>query len=151
MRYRNGIVAATAVAALALTGAGCSSGHASQSAAAAASSLAADPTYQAQVKQLENELLANFQKYFDPHHPITSMESAVEHTFPGASASTIVSYAVKTFKLADRKRGPDQDAWMHGVVTYALAQGTQGVPSGAASVPIPGVTASVPTPSPSSS
>jgi hypothetical protein len=79
------------------------------------------------------------------------MEAAVQATFPGGSGTKIVNYAVQTFKLSDATPGPKRQAWVQGVVAFALNQDAQGVPSGAASVAIPGVTASVPTPSPSSS
>lgn len=139
------MLAAAGIAA-ALTLAGCSSsGHASDSARAAASSLAANPTYQQDKAQLEAELLANFKKHFNPAHPITSMEAAVQDTFPGGSSTKIVNYAVQTFKLSDARQ-PKLNEWIAGVVAYALNQDAQGVPSGAASVSIPGVTVPVPTP-----
>ena len=140
MRKHTRVAAAALAAALLVpAAAGCaSSGH--PHAHAALSSLEADPTYQAQVQRLQAQLLANYQKDFTPAHPVDSMKQAVSETFPGASLNQIVGYAVKTFKLKDRKRGPDQDAWMHGVVTYALQQSAQGIPSGAASPTIPGVT-----------
>jgi hypothetical protein len=108
--------------------------------------------YQAQVKKLEAELLANFQKDFRPSHPITSTESAVRDTFPGGSSQKIVNHAVHTFSLKDAKKGPAQTAWMHDVVTFALAQGAQGVGTGQPSIPgvtssaTPRVTVPVPTP-----
>jgi len=147
-KHTHVLVAASFAAVLAGSAAGCSSsGHASDSARAAASSLAANPTYQQDKQRLEAELLANFKKHFNPAHPITSMEAAVQATFPGGSSTKIVNYAVQTFKLSDAKPGAKRQAWIQGVVAFALNQDAQGVPSGAASVPIPGVTASVPTPS----
>jgi hypothetical protein len=138
MKHRTMLAAAAITAMLVTPGAVACSSSSHGAASSAASSLAADPTYQAQVQHLQAQLLANFQKDFKATHPITSMENAVRETFPGASVSDIVNHAVKTFKLADRKRGPEQDAWMHEVVTFALAQSTQGVGTGTPS--IPGVT-----------
>src|SRR5690348_6524653 len=109
MRRRTALAGTALVAVLAV--AGCSSSDHGAGARAAASSLAADPTYQAQVQQLQDALLANFQKDFHASHPITSMENAVKDTFPGAHVSAIVNYAIKTFSLKDRKAGPAQSAW----------------------------------------
>jgi len=138
-RSTTALAAAAIVAALAAGSAGCSSSSDHGAGArAAASSLAADPTYQAQVKQLQDALLANFKKDFHASHPITSMENAVRDTFPGGSSQDIINHAVKTFSLKDAHKGAAQTAWMHDVVTYALAKGTQGV--GTAQPTIPGVT-----------
>jgi hypothetical protein len=139
MRRRTMLAGAAIAAALAVGGCSSSSDHGA-GARAAASSLAADPTYQAQVQKLQDELLANFKKDFKARHPITSMEDAVRDTFPGGSSQDIINHAVKTFSLKDAHKGPAQTAWMHDVVTFALAQGTQG--AGTAQPSIPGVTSS---------
>jgi hypothetical protein len=123
---------------MAVGAAACQSSDHGAGARAAASSLAADPTYQAQVQQLQDELLANFKKDFHASHPVTSMENAVRDTFPGGKSQVIINDAVKTFSLKDAHKGAAQTAWMHDVVTFALAQGTQGV--GTAQPSIPGVT-----------
>lgn len=139
MRRRTVLAGAAIAAALAVAGtAGCQSSDHGAGARAAASSLAADPTYQAQVKQLQDELLTNFKKDFQASHPITSMENAVRDTFPGGSSQAIINYAVKTFSLKDSHKGAAQDAWIHGVVTFALSQGAKGV--GTSQPSIPGVT-----------
>ena len=139
MRRRTMLATAAVLAALAAgSTAGCSSSDHGSGARAAASSLAADPTYQAQVQQLQNALLANFKKDFHASHPITSMENAVRDTFPGGSSQAIINHAVHTFTLKDAHKGAAQTAWMHDVTTFALAQGVQGV--GTAQPSIPGVT-----------
>jgi hypothetical protein len=107
-----------------------SHGAAASSAAAAASSaraaITAQPAYTTDMTALENELTANFQKHFDPKHPVKSTEAAVRETFPQGDTGKITSYAVKTFTLAvAHTHGPGsaRDKWVQGVVTYALAQG----------------------------
>ena len=136
MRRRTTLAGAALVAALAVAGtAGCQSSDHGAGARAAASSLAADPTYQAQVKQLQDALLANFKKDFKAKHPITSMENAVRDTFPGGNSQAIINHAVKTFSLKDAHKGAAQTAWMHDVVTFALAKGTQGVGTSQPSIP----------------
>ena len=130
--------------------ASCSSsshGHASS----VASSLAANPTYSAEVNQLESELLANFKKDFKTTHPITSMEEAVRDTFPGGSSTKIVNYAVKTFTLS-KAHGKARQAWIQSVVTYALAQGATATGVGTGQPKVPGTTTSPPaSPSPAGS
>lgn len=143
MRHTRVLAAAAVAAALGLS-AGCSSsGNDSQAAAAAASSLAANPA----VQKAEGQLKANFARDFTAQHPVTSLEQVLKETFPGANSSDIVTYGVKTFTFKARHRGAAQDQWFQGVVLFALNKNAQGIPSGGASPSIPGVTASVPTPS----
>jgi hypothetical protein len=146
-RHKKVLASSALAAVLALSAAGCTSSGHSQEAAAAASSLAANPA----VKNAEATLKANFAKDFLAAHPVTSLENVLKETFPGANSTDIVTYGLKTFTLKARHRGPAQDVWFQGVVLFALNKNAAGVPSGAASAPIPGVTASVPAPSPSKS
>lgn len=139
---RNTLAAAVIAALVAVPAAGCSSsshGNASASARAAASSLTANPVYQQDKARLEALLLVNFKKDFNPAHPVASVKTAVQDTFPGGSSNKIVDYAVKTFTLAAAKPGAKRRAWIQDVVTFALNQGAQGVGTGTPS--IPGVTA----------
>jgi hypothetical protein len=141
-----GLLAAAAVIAAFATGctsssSGTAGAHASAAASAgrsAAAALTNSPCYTADKTRLETELTANFQKHFDPHHPITSTESAVRETFPHGDTAKIVDHAVTTFTLAAAHKGPARDAWIQGTVDFALTQGGQPVASpspGSASVP----------------
>lgn len=131
MKYRIGLAGLAILGSVTL--AACGSGS-SSSGSAALHSLAANPTYSAEVAQLEAQLLANFKKDFSPAHPITSMESAVRDTFPGGSSTKIVNYALKTFTLKDA-HGHARQVWIQGVVTYALNQGATGVGTGQPVIP----------------
>jgi len=135
---------AAMAAATVLLAAGCASapGATAHPARSAVSALTADPAYRADKQRLEGELLASFQKDFRPSHPITSMMSAVQATFPDGAG--VVNFAVRTFTLADA-HGPALHAWAAGVVTFALAQGQ---PAVAGTPSIPGVTPPATTHSP---
>jgi hypothetical protein len=124
--------ALTAVIPAVLLAAACGPSHAGAtasdkaSARAAASAIATSPQYLADKKRLENELTANFQKNFNPAHPVKSTEAAIAATFPNGDTHKIEAYAVKTFTPAvGTTKGPGsaRENWVNGVVVYALNQG----------------------------
>jgi hypothetical protein len=146
LRRALGLLAVPALACVVLTG--CGHSHDSAKAAAAASSAEANPTYSADVAQLENELTANLKTYFSAAHPIDSTKKAVQVTFPGTDVGKIETYAVKTFTPGVGHKGQTRTRWVNGVVTYALDLGSAGIPSpGTASIPA----AAPASPSPSAS
>jgi hypothetical protein len=100
-----------AVAAIALTAAGCSKSASSgaspatfaPSAKAAVSSALANPTAKADLNQTEQLLLTNLQKNFSAAHPVQSVKTADAHPLHEAN--------------------PARDAWLQGVYAYAVGQG----------------------------
>ncbi len=104
--------------------AGCSSAsHGSGSASGALSSAAANPTYSAEVSQLENELLAAYKKDFNPAHPVVTMKTAVHEVFPQGDATRIAAYAVQQLNPGMTASKQARAAWAQKVVTYGLGQG----------------------------
>lgn len=137
MSRRTMLAGAAIAATLAIAGCASSSqGDASAAAKSAAASLSANPQFQAAKTRLDT----NMRKDFHITHPITSVKAVLTETFPGADLQKIIVYSVQTFKPAARHAGQARDAWESGVVTYALQQSAQGIPSGAATPKIPGVT-----------
>src|SRR5260370_6154816 len=125
------------IAALLATGCAASHSAGAQAVASAHSSLIANPAYQQDKTRLENELLANLKKDFNPQHPVTSSENAVRDTFPQGDSTAIVNYGLKTFTGSAGYPGSAQPAWGQGVVIFALDHGAgAGLPSpGTASLP----------------
>jgi len=115
-------VALGLAAAAIVTACGPAHTSATSSAHAAASALATNTYAQQDKAKLEAALTANFQKDFDPAHPVKSVEAAVHATFPNHTGQ-IETYAVKTFKPADAKAGPVRQAYLQSVVVYAQSQG----------------------------
>jgi hypothetical protein len=146
-RRRAGIAAA-AIAALLALGA-CSSSHSSDTGAAASSAKAAgqsalaNPTYSAEIAQLENELLASYQKNFSPLHPVKSMGVALHEVFPSASVSETATFAVHalTPDMAGKsaKAKAARAAWAQTVVKHVLNENPNATASPGSAV-VPGTT-----------
>lgn len=130
----------TGLALAALLAAGCSTSHSAtpQAIASARSALATSSAYLADKARLESELTTNFQKTFDPKHPVKSTEAALQLTFPNGDTAAIVKFGVKTLTPAVYHKGQARTVWEQGLVTFALNNGAQTGVSGQPS--IPGVT-----------
>jgi hypothetical protein len=143
------VTAALGVA-LALVLGACSSSSSGSGAAAASSgvqagksvgqSIMANPTYSAEVTQLENQLLASYQKNFSPLHPIKSMGVALHEVFPSASLSETATFAVHalTPDMAGKsaKAKAARAAWAQTVVKHVLNENPNATaPAGSAVVP----------------
>lgn len=116
--------------AVAVALAGCAGSLASSDVAPLATS-----TYvQQDTAQFEASLTANIQKDFNPAHPVKSVDTAVQATFPQGDMARIESYAVKQFTPADATSKTARDAWVQKVVAYALTQGALPSP-GSADIP----------------
>ena len=125
---RTAIALAGLAAAALLAGCGSGSGTHAGQAAAAASSVMANPTYSAEAAQLEGQLLANLQAEFKAHpgHPFTDGKTAIKDTFPSGDVSAIVQHGVQTFTLAvlhSSGPGSARQRWADGVIAFALTQG----------------------------
>jgi hypothetical protein len=133
--------------------AGCSSSGSSGTDAAksAGQSVLANPTYSAEIAQLENQLLASYQKNFTPLHPIKSMGVALHEVFPSASLSETAKFAVNslTTSMAGKsaKAQAARQAWAQKVVKHVLGENPNATAPPGSAV-IPAVSAS-PKPSPS--
>jgi hypothetical protein len=126
---------------LAFIASGCSSAH-TGSAKARASAIGSNTQVQGDLNTVEQQLLANLQTQVKDHplqathHPVKTVEAAVQATWPGGSSSKIEAYAVKTFTLGVlHTKGPGsvRDKWLQGVVVYANSLGA--TPAGGAAVP----------------
>jgi hypothetical protein len=154
-RRTAGFIAAAAAACL--LAAGCSSsgsgsgGAAASSAKQAGQSVLANPTYSAEITQLENELLASYQKNFSPLHPVKSMGVALHAVFPSASISETAKFAVGalTTDMAGKsaKAKAARQAWAQKVVKHVIGENPNATAKPGSAV-IPGVPAS-PSPKPS--
>jgi hypothetical protein len=145
---RRASLAAVAIAALLGLGA-CSSSHSSDAGAAASSAKAAgqsalaNPTYSADIAQLESELLTAYQQHFSPLHPFKSMMVAIHQVFPSGDASAIATYAVHQLtpamahKTAAGKAARNE--WAQKVVKDALGSNPNATASPGSAV-IPGTT-----------
>jgi hypothetical protein len=123
IKIRTILASAACLAALA----GCNSASHS-SASGALSSAAANPTYSAEVTQLESELLAAYKKDFSPAHPVVTMETAVREVFPQGNTGKIAAYAVQQLNPGMTASKQARQAWAQKVVTFGLGQGS-GSPS----------------------
>jgi len=143
-------------AALSVTACGSSSSSAKAHASGAASSALANPTVSNDLNVVEQELLSNLQRNFQPTHPVKSVETAVQLTFPKGNTAKISKYAVQTFTISvlhTSGPGSARDTWLQGVVAYAESQGA-GAPASTTPPALPSSgQASIPglQPSPSSS
>ena len=137
MSTRSMLAAAAVAATLTLTGTACSSsGTASDATKSAAASLAANPA----VVKAKATLKANFNKDFTATHPYDSLKKVLQESFPGVSSADIITFGLKSFTFKARHAGPEQDQWFEGVVLFAMNKNATGIPSGAATPSIPGVT-----------
>jgi hypothetical protein len=154
LRRAAGLAAALLISGVAL--AGCTGSHSSDATAgkSAAQSIAAQPTVSADIAQLENELLASYQKNFTPAHPIKSMETTLHAVFPSASLSATATFAVDhlTTAMAHKTAAGKaaRDEWAQTVTEHILTENPNAtLPPGSAAVP--GVTNPATTPSAGSS
>lgn len=137
MKHRSLPAVAAVTVALLLPGAvACSSsGNASDATKSAAASLATNPA----VVKAKATLKANFDKDWKATSPYASLKTVLKESFPGVSSADIVTFGLKTFTFKARHPGAEQDAWFSGVVLFAMNKSATGIPTGAASPPIPGV------------
>jgi hypothetical protein len=94
----------------------------------AADSALANPQVSTDLSTAETELLGNLQAHFDPAHPVKSVQTAVQLTFPQGNTHKTEAFAVKSFTpavLTTKGPGSARDKWLQGVVHYAETQGLQ--------------------------
>ena len=103
------------------------------SARAKASAIAQNKQVQADKAQLENEFIASLKASFSPAHPVQSVHTAVQKTFPKGNTAKIESFAVAHFTpavLTTHGPGSARDNYANAMVTYAISQGVAATPGG---------------------
>jgi hypothetical protein len=104
---------------------------AASSAQSAYNSLKANPTVSSDLNASEQQLLHNLQANWNSAHPVKSVTTAVQLTYPHGSTGKIVAYALKTFTpgVAHPLHGanPARDTWLQSIDAYARSLGANAV------------------------